>query len=476
MRLSEGTKLQARRLIADRLGLDFPEARSSDLEHGLAGALRDASSSAPEALLAWLAELPDEAPELRRLAARLTVGETYFFRDQPTMEALERHVLPSLIATRRAQGSLRLRLWSAACATGEEPYTLAILLDRLLPDRADWSLTVLATDINSEALDAAQAGRYREWSFRETPAGIRERYFVRRADGTYELDPEVRRIVSFAPLNLAGDAYPSLLTNTSAMDLILCRNVLMYFTRDAQRAAVERLRRCLVGDGWLVVAAAEASAELLHPLAPVNFPGAIVHRGQAALPAESPTPAPATPAAPSEPLWQRFSPSPPGGGGRGERTAFRPAPAPIQAAGPSAPAGSPFADSEATSGLGRARALADEGRLDEAGRLCGQAILRDRLDADAYLLLAAIRQEQGDNPAAREALRRALYLAPESAAAHFLMGGLSLREGDKERGRRCMQNVVALLGGAPCEQPVAGGGGLTAGRLIEIARTHLESA
>lgn len=140
MRLSEDLCLQAQTLIASRLGLDFSKGRQADLERGLVQACQTSSVSAPETYLARLATLPDESAEWRRLAGYLTVGETYFFRDCALFEALEQHVLPSLITACRTERNLRLRFWSAGCATGEEPYSLAILLDRLLPDLSDWAL------------------------------------------------------------------------------------------------------------------------------------------------------------------------------------------------------------------------------------------------------------------------------------------------------------------------------------------------
>ncbi|HEV8455604.1 MAG TPA: CheR family methyltransferase, partial [Gemmatimonadales bacterium] len=178
---------------------------------------------------------------------------------------------------------------------------LAILLDRLLPDRANWALTVLATDINPEALELAHRALYREWSFRDTPQWIRDRYFLQCAPEAFELAPAIREMVTFAPLNLAEGGYPTLVTNTGAMDMILCRNVLMYFTPEAQRATVERVHRALLRGGWLAVSPAEASAELLRPLTPVNLPGAILYRKEAPkiapqapviLTAQPPAPAP----------------------------------------------------------------------------------------------------------------------------------------------------------------------------------------
>ncbi|MBI4573670.1 MAG: tetratricopeptide repeat protein [candidate division NC10 bacterium] len=477
MRLSNELCHRARSLVADRLGLDFPEARRADLEQGLLRGLRASSLAAPEAYLAWLGALPDGSPEWGRLAGHLTVGETYFFRDRATFEALEQHVLPTLIAIRRAEGVLRLRLWSAGCATGEEPYSLAILLHRLLLDHPDWVLTILATDINPEVLETARRGRYRPWSFRETPAWIRDRYFHSRGPDTFELDAGIRRTVTFAPLNLAEDGYPAVVTNTSAMDLVLCRNVLMYFTQGAQRATVARLRRALVPGGWLVVSPAEGSADLLGPLVPATFPGAIFYRKE-----------PAGDQGLGVGDWELGIGDPGtgvrdwglGAGEWGSVASFPepqlPAPNPYVSTPlpqpppcvPQPPTPSPQALLE------QARALADQGSLEQARRLCEAALARNRLDPEAHLLLAAICQELGEIPAALDALRRAIYLAPDCAPAHFLLGSLLLRQEEHKRGRRCMETVVSLLRAGPGDEPVPGYDGLTAGRLLEMARAYLD--
>ena len=448
MILTDGAYVTAQALVAARLGLSFPESRRADLERGLAGALRAVRTRALEPYLARLAAAPDDDPEWHRLAAHLTVGETYFFRDAAAFEALERHVLPALIAARRARGDRRLRLWSAACATGEEPYTLAILLDRLLPDFADWTVTLLATDLSARRLETARRGRYRAWSLRETPAEARARYFRPLRDGELELHARIRSRVAFAPLNLAADDYPSVLTDTTAMDLILCRNAMMYFTEAARRATAARLVRALAPDGWLVTSAAEASSELLAPLVPAGLPGVVFYRKAAPRAAAAiRVPAPDTAAPPPAP----------------------PAPRPPLAV---APARRPAAEPAAPS-LARARALADQGRLDQARRECAAALARDRLDPEAHVLLAAIEQERGELGAALDALRRALYLAPDSAPAHFLLGALLIRRGERRRGRRAMEAVLGLLERVPRDEVLPGSDGLTAGRLLETARAHL---
>lgn len=453
MELSDQVCREAQILIAKRLGLDFAESRQADLARGLVGALRGSSLSSPEAYLAWLATLPDESPEWRRLAGHLTVGETYFFRDPGCFEALEQRVLPDLIAARRSVGNLRLRLWSAGCATGEEPYSLAILLDRLLPDLGDWALTILATDINSEAMETARRGLYRQWSLRETPPWIRDRYFHREGGETLEVDPRIRRMVSFAPLNLAEDGYPAVVTNTTAMDLILCRHVLMYFTGETQRACVGRLQRALLPEGWLAVSPAEASTDLLSPLAPVNFPGAILYRK--AQPSAIGHQVSATVLSPAR--WEIGT-----------------AVMDVSSPAISHSFSQPLTDPQPL--LDRARTLADQGNLEDARRLCKTALAQDQLDPEAHLLLAAICQERGEIPEALEALRRVIYLAPDSASAYFLMGSLLLQQGKRNQGRRSMETVVSLLQSVPRDEAVTGSAGLTAGRLLETARAYLELA
>lgn len=462
MRLSEEVWRQAQTLVANRLGLDLPEHRRADLERGLLVACRACSMSEPERYLAWLASLSGEHPAWGQLASCLTVGETYFFRDRAAFDALEHRALPSLIAARRAEGTLRLRLWSAGCATGEEPYSLAILLDRLLADRSEWAITILATDVDPRALDIAQRGRYREWSFRDTPQWIRDRWFHHRAPERVDVDARIRRMVTFAPLNLADDGYPSVVTNTTAMDVILCRNVLMYFTGEALRRTVARLRRALAIGGWFLVSPAEASIELFRPLTPVNFPGTVFYRNDSAAVASPPPRAPAatiphaladlalTVPATSD---DRASPHTSG-------TALH------EAHGE--------AGADVAADLQRARLLADQGDLDEARKLCEAALLADRLDPEIHLLLAAVCQEQGEIPSALEALRRAIYLAPDLATPQFLLGSLLIRQGERKRGRRAMETAVSLLSAVPADAPLAGGDGLTAGRLLESARMYLE--
>src|SRR5689334_4130491 len=230
-------------LIADHTGLNFPPSRCDDLLRGVEAAARETDYQEPARYADWLLSAPTPR-NLQTLICHLTVGETYFFRESGTLEALSQRVLPELIAQRRETGR-HLRLWSAACSSGEEAYSLAILLDHLLPDIHEWRITLLATDINPRALAKAAAGVYGEWSFRALPPDLRARYFTSVGSGRLAIRPEIAARVTFAQLNLAAERTPASAVDTRAMDVILCRNVLLYFTPEQARKLARRLHESL---------------------------------------------------------------------------------------------------------------------------------------------------------------------------------------------------------------------------------------
>jgi chemotaxis protein methyltransferase CheR len=285
MRQRVGDALLSRlsELVAAQTGLYFPPNRWRDLEQGINSAARELEFEDANACIDRLLSSALSAGEIKVLASHLTVGESYFLREPRSFEALESEVLPSLIRARRESGA-RLRIWSAGCARGEEPYSIAILLSRLISDLREWNVTILATDINPRFLQQACAGVYGEWAFRAAPAWLRERYFQRTKEGRWEVLPAIRKMVTFSHLNLAENAYPSLWNNTNAMDVIFCRNVLMYFLPEKGKKVGHNLWSSLVEGGWLIVSPTEASRELFPQFVTVNFPGTILYRKESHAP------------------------------------------------------------------------------------------------------------------------------------------------------------------------------------------------
>lgn len=261
-----------RDLMHERCGLTYPERKRTDLAHGLSAALRTSK-------LGSLAQLYAEAraygPAWEVLVAHLTIGETYFFRNQAQFDALREQIVPELIERR---SSIRtLRIWSAGCATGEEPYSLAMLLSERLPDLASWQLHILATDINPQFLARAREGLYGNWSFRDTQATLRDSYFAPEGS-RWRLSARIRQMVNFSRLNLIEPCYPAIINGTYGQDIIFCRNVTIYFDEPTTRQIIERFYAALFPGGWLVVGHAEPQADLYQRFELHNFPRTIVYR------------------------------------------------------------------------------------------------------------------------------------------------------------------------------------------------------
>jgi chemotaxis protein methyltransferase CheR len=491
--------------VAARTGLHFPAERRTDLERALESAAQELGHASGADIARRLMSAPVSADELRTLVSHLTIGETYFFRERPSFDALATQVLPVLIHRKRA-GDRRLRLWSAACSTGEEAYSLAILLQRLLPDWRDWTLSILGTDINPRFLRKAEEGVYGEWSFREAPAEFRALHFLPAGKGRHRIRPEVREIVKFAELNLAADHFPSVATDTNAMDLILCRNLLIYFTPAHARRLIASLRHALVDDGWLMVSPSECSQALFTGFSAVNFPGTVLYRkrnehecAEARLSESGSFVRPAPPVArhalaaqrPSEPSPPQAFPSAPLLPEKGvarmlDATAAAPedggSPAQtlrvargLYAQGRYADATTVLRAALAASRLGDPRllallahALANHGDLDKARVASERWIAADKLDPAAHYLNAMVLQELGQRAAARAALLRAIYLRPEFTLAHFALGNCARAEARHDEARRHFANAAHLLRGRPDEEEVAESEGLSAGRLREI--------
>ena len=444
---------EASGLIAQRMGLHFPEERWPDLARGLQAAGQELGFAYPDGCARWLGTADLTARQIETLASHLTVGETYFWRDSASFEALEREILRPLVARRAAAGRT-LRLWSAGCCTGEEAYSLAITCARAVPDLRAWNVSILATDINPKFLAKAEAGVYSDWSFRGTPAWLREGFFSSAPGKKLAIDPRVKNLVQFDYLNLAEDAYPSLASHTNAMDVIFCRNVLMYFTPAHQRRVVAALHRCLVDGGYLLVNPAEASTWLFPMFTMEDAGGAILYRKTSQPTPVEPWPGLASPAS-----------APPVG--VPESAAIVPVPPPPVAPVVPTPV-APRADT-----MGTARAHADQGRLEEALASCRDAIAGERSNPAGHFLYAAICHELGRFEDAVAALGKVLYLDQDSPLAHHALGGLYRRLGQSKESRRHLAVALKLLAARSRDEIVPESGGMTCGRLAESVRAMM---
>lgn len=394
--------------------------------------------------------------EWRRLEGEVTVGETYFLRYVEQFAALRATILPELIA-RNAQ-TRRLRIWSAGCATGAEPYSVAILIAELLGDRiADWRITILGTDINEAALEAARTASFGAWALRSLSAEQRSAWFTPEGR-SWRLRPRFRSLVRFQRgnlLDLLGADAPLDLTD---FDLILCRNVLIYFHPDTMNAVVAAMADRLEPEGWLLVGHAEPNPGFEAHVRTVSLPGATAYRRRSPddpapeAPAEAWTPAVLEPPLPAQ---------------------APPRPAPRRPATPQAAPVAPPAP--VTADIPQIRALADLGRFPEAAEACARALASNPADPAAHFYLGLVAQAQGQLDQAEDALRRAVYLDGSFLMAQYHLGLVRLERGSTAEGRRTLAAAARMAASLSPTTRLCEGEGLTAADLRELARLQLES-
>ena len=277
IRNSESLYYRVKELISGKIGLNINERKLDELEKALLKGFSHSQYSSLQEYMMWLIKIPISSPDWRRLIEILTVNETYFFRNAPQFEAFRTEIFPSIIDAKRQQNKKELRIWSAGCSTGEEPYSFAILLSEILPDFRKWNIFILGTDINHSSLEKARQGFYREWSFRDVPQRIKSEYFTSQ-DGGFVIRPDIQQMVTFNYLNLVENCYPSFYNQTTDMDMIICRNVVIYFSNQTTESVMERFSQTLDTHGWLVVGHSEPMTTIRHTFNPVNIQNALFYR------------------------------------------------------------------------------------------------------------------------------------------------------------------------------------------------------
>lgn len=493
-----------RALVARRLGLHYGDDRLDLLAEVLRERLDALGDAGPAAYFQRLASPPSARDEWRAIAARLSVPETYFLRYAAHFRAFAEVVLPDRVEARRAVR--RLRILSAGCASGEEPYSLAIAVREHLPDLASWDVAIHGVDVNPVALAKAARGRYSVWSLRETPAGVRARYF-RQEGRDFVLDDAIRAAVSFEERNLADDDphfwWPDV------YDVVFCRNVVMYFEPDVARAVVDRIARALVPGGYLFLGHAETlrglSSEfhLRHThetfyyqrrdaaeLALAADEGASVTR-------PSPAPAAAATLAPDD-SWvdaihrasERIAALARAPGARRAATADAAPRAVAMDLGIALEllreerfgealdvlhALRPEAQSDPDVLLLRAVLLTNAGDPAGAERVCRQLLARDELNAGAHHLLALCREHAGDRRAAMACDQAAIYLDPAFAMAHLHLGLVARRVGDLDAAGGALGQARLLLAREDASRILLFGGGFSREALVRLCEAELRA-
>jgi chemotaxis protein methyltransferase CheR len=378
-------------------------------------------------------ELPDEWESLIPL---VTIKESYFFRAPQQFDVIRQRILPELVKARSA--SRQLRIWSAACARGEEPATLAMLLADE-PMLTGWSWTIVATDLDEEALAGARIGLYGERAVSQVPPDLLARWFSRRGK-LYELDAGLRSRIVYQSLNLAHGPF---VLPYGELDLVLMRNVLIYFRRPLQRWIISQVARLLTPEGYLFLGASETLWQIQDELESVDLGPCFAYRHRAARPAGEET-AEAPAKRPERPRLARPAPQP------APQSASRPAPPPrpgMPAPAPPPPvveAPPPAVPSVHERLLAAARELAAN-RTAEAAREVEQALAADPSEPSAHALEGFLLDLAGRADEAVTAYRAALYLDPALFQVRVLLGDCLLRLGHRDRAEQQFREVLTLL-------------------------------
>lgn len=413
-------------LVEQQAGLLLREPhRQVDVQRAISTTMAEFGLKDVDALYYQLQQHDSQHPLWQTFLQLLTIGETYFFRNQAHFNALRHEILPQLIARKRELNQRWLRIWSAGCATGEEIYSLAILIRELLPDYRDWLIYLIGTDLNESYLEQARQGGYRINSFRsETPENLRQQWFTQQGN-TYKLDASIRNMVIFQPLNLVADTYPTPDATLQSMDIILCQNVTIYFEREVTERVQSHLIDTLAEDGWLILGHSEPLFVKSPHLGLRNFPNAVLFKRQ--------QPARVQPVvAEPKPPKQTYSKTPV----RSERkrtTDALPSSKRIQET------------HQAEEICRRAQQAADNQRWDEAHSLLDKLLNLHPLHEYGHYLRALIYMEQGNFAKALSALRQALYCNTNFILARYTMGELYTRMGHPTHAVREWQMTQHLL-------------------------------
>lgn len=438
--LNNTVSVKVQTIIRDRFGLMIHAHQLEDLDKIILKACQKFQCT-PEEYSKKLLIYPTDSPLIEDIILNITVGESYFFRDQNQMQLLQTKILPMIINQKRKQQNLSLRIWSAGCSSGEEIYSIAMLLSEILPDKENWSFHLLGTDINSVALKKAMEGQYTEWSMRSIPRKYKQKYFLHNYQ--YELISDIREMVFFSYLNLNDDTYPSLLNGTNAQDLILCRNVLIYFDAESASHLMQKISASLIKDAYLLLGASDPiylkKTDLIpHPAHSLLF---MKHSKIKSFPTNTNKP---------KKLINHLSND-----------------SQVSVKEPAKIVSSKSLNESASK-------LADLGKLEEALLVCRNSLTLDATNKQTYFILAMILIELDQITEAEKALRQALFLDHQYVMGHFQLGLLLFKRKNYSSGLKSLQNALNIAANKNPSKFVRGFHDLHYGKLTEILKKEIE--
>lgn len=493
-----------RAFIDEHSGLHFSRRNNRILQQGLHRRMCAVGVEDYSAYHDYLIRYSESRNELKKLLSLLTVGETSFFRYSNQRAAFINRLIPDLIEQRRSTRTLRI--WSAGCSTGEEPYGIAMLLAEHFPELQGWTIQILATDINKRSLRIAREGVYRKRAVRLVDKEYLNRYF-KSFDDLYAVDPGLKKSIRFEYLNLKDENFPSAHNATAGLDLIFCRNVMIYFETETTRQIVARFADCLNPGGYLLLGHSETLQNISKRFQRLQHERAFYYR---VMPEEKSVVPPILSSTDLSQTTteQKVVPVPPVRGLAGTGPAQKPNDS-LKTETAAVPdrrvvqvkvrAEQLFRDAQeafhreefATAEEGFAAVLelqpdhigaligkglnsANQGDFDTARELCALATTVDDLCPDIYFLRGMICDMESKEDEAVIEYQKVLWLDADFVAAHYALSRLYRQKGERAASRRALLNTVHGLEKRRPSARIHFSGGMTREVFLELCRNDLD--
>ncbi len=415
----------------------------------------------------FIKNAPPDSVEVEFVISAITVGESYFFRDTEQIEFIRDEWLPRIVDEKRRAGDKSLRIWSAGASNGQEPYSLAIILREAIEDIHAWRIHLLGTDVDTDALSRAVTGRYGEWSFRSTDEALKAMYFL-PDNGHFIVGPELKGMVKFSYLNLIDNNYPSILSETTAIDLILCKNVLIYLDQDLTGGILDKFTASLTDGGVLLPGPSDHITGNLPGMERSRYSNTLYFKkkmfvvGGGGAKGEDKAPPRLRALAPDgldKDYYERATLL----HRRGEWRALTAAvDEHTRAYGPS----------EVLLSM-KAKALASTGDLKGALKTCEESVHADPSGKHSYFLKALVLIELGRVDEALTALMKVIYLDPYFIEAHFQIGMLQIRANRREAGVKSLKNALEITERGDRERFIHISGDMTYSRFVELLKSEI---
>jgi chemotaxis protein methyltransferase CheR len=494
-------------LLIETCGIQFEEDRSQSLQDALLERLQHRGYDSYQEYYNLLKFHPEGRLEIRELLDLITIGETYFFRNRAQFNVLMKFVLPEIIQRKEHAQDRCMRIWSAGCSRGDEPYSIAIAIMEVLPSLNEWRISILGTDINRNGLACAKEAIYGEKDIVHLPKEYLDKYFKVQGS-TYLLHPDVRKLVQLEYHNLVKD--PFIDERMQNIDLIFCRNVTIYFNGKTTQQVIENFYNCLTEEGYLFLGHTETLWQIPNKFERVEFPQTFIYRKRlSGIQEDAMKPFMAIPETNINDLTQSMTLKCPSGStlsgpqpsvvrversisgkdlaaekslflekqkvGRQEKPKFL-----VQIERP-LDQDSPFSpDNMITQHqdriftyLNSATTLANEAKYKEAAEILAKVIEMDNLSVEAYYLLGVLSYKSGDFKKAEAQFRKVIYADPDLVLAYFNLGNIYLYQRNFNGAAREFRNATRLLEKRPKNEQVRFCEDFTVEFLLRACRNNL---